>query len=360
MELTLETKKNYMFVGGDFSQQEPRLLAAYSNDETMIQAYKDQKDLYATIAAGVYHNDYWDNMEHRQDGSANPEGKKRRSACKSLLLGMMYGRGPSSIAEQIGSSVQEAQGIIDNFYGQFPKVKVWMDDTQTFAKENGYVEDMWGRRRRLPDIQLPKYTVKMKNKVDSFNPLLYTMGKVNDESSKLIAKYNKKLEGVVYKKDYSVIQQEAEKEGVVIINNGAFISQAERQCVNARIQGGAASMTKVCMRKIFDNEELKKLDAHLAIQIHDEVIMEVPEENAEKAAEILSLTMRTCVKDTVVTPFKCDTYVVKKWYEDDFGDSLKMYKKKYMDKGMSEEEAFNKLLEENSELTEEELIKLLS
>lgn len=53
----------------------------------MIGAYKEGKDLYATIAANIYHNDYWDNMEHRQDGSPNPEGKKRRSFCKSILLG---------------------------------------------------------------------------------------------------------------------------------------------------------------------------------------------------------------------------------------------------------------------------------
>lgn len=58
-----------------------------ANDETMINAYKSGKDLYATIAAGVYNNDYWDNMEFRQDGTANPEGKKRRSNCKSILLG---------------------------------------------------------------------------------------------------------------------------------------------------------------------------------------------------------------------------------------------------------------------------------
>lgn len=69
------------------SQQEPRLLCAMANDETMINAYKSGKDLYATIASGVYNNDYWDNMEFRQDGTANPEGKKRRSNCKSILLG---------------------------------------------------------------------------------------------------------------------------------------------------------------------------------------------------------------------------------------------------------------------------------
>ena len=71
-------------------QQEPRILSQFSQDKNMIQAYKDGKDLYATIAAGVYKNDYWDNMEHRQDGSANPEGKKRRNSVKSLLLGKQH------------------------------------------------------------------------------------------------------------------------------------------------------------------------------------------------------------------------------------------------------------------------------
>lgn len=72
-------------------QQEPRLLSQYSLDDNMINAYKQGKDLYATIAMGVYNNDYWDNMEHYEDGTPNPDGKKRRSSCKSLLLGRPKG-----------------------------------------------------------------------------------------------------------------------------------------------------------------------------------------------------------------------------------------------------------------------------
>lgn len=76
-----------VFVGSDFSQQEPRLLANYAKDENMIGAYKQGKDLYATIASGIYKLDYWDCMEKHQDGSPNPTGKKRRSSVKGLLLG---------------------------------------------------------------------------------------------------------------------------------------------------------------------------------------------------------------------------------------------------------------------------------
>ena len=68
-------------------QQEPRILSQFSQDENMINAYKHGKDLYATIASGVYHNRYEDNLEVNPDGSPNPEGAKRRSSVKSLLLG---------------------------------------------------------------------------------------------------------------------------------------------------------------------------------------------------------------------------------------------------------------------------------
>lgn len=349
-----------VFVGADFSQQEPRLLSAYSNDDTMIDAYKQNKDLYATIAAGVYKNDYWDNMEHRQDGTPNPEGKKRRSNCKSLLLGIMYGRGAPSIAEQIHSTVEEAQQIINDFYKQFPKVKEWTEKTEKDAKVTGYVEDLWGRRRRLPDILLPKYTVKSTKASTEFNPILYTLGKVNNSSAALVESYKKKLSKVKSRNDYQKIQQEAERDGIYIVDNGAFISQAERQCVNARIQGGAASMTKVCMRKVFDDEELNRLGAKLVLQIHDEVIVECPKQNAEAVMNRLTYVMKTSVADKVQVPFKCDGYIVNCWYEDDFGDILKQELQKLIASGTSKEEAFSKLLKEHSELTSEQLTQLLS
>lgn len=335
-------------------------MSAYSQDERMITAYKENKDLYATIASGVYKNDYWDNMEHHQDGSPNPDGKKRRSNCKSLLLGIMYGRGAPSIAEQIHSSVEEAQKIINDFYSQFPKVKAWTDKTEHDAKVTGYVEDLWGRRRRLPDILLPKYTIKTKQASTEFNPLLYTLGKVNNSSQDLVENYRKKLDKVRSRKDYQTIQQEAEKNGVTIVDNGAFISQAERQCVNARIQGGAASMTKVCMRKIFDDKELNDLQAHLVLQIHDEVIVECPEENADKVIDRLTYVMKNSVTDKVNVPFKCDGYKVTRWYEDDFGDILREKYQALLDEGKTESQAFDIMLEENSELTKEELSSFLS
>lgn len=360
IRLMFRAAEGNVFVGADFSQQEPRLLSAYSNDDTMIAAYKENKDLYATVASVVYKNDYWDNMEHRQDGTPNPEGKKRRSNCKSLILGIMYGRGAPSIAEQIHSTVEEAQQIINDFYNQFPKVKEWTEKTEKDAKVTGYVEDLWGRRRRLPDILLPKYTVKNTKPSTEFNPILYTLGKVNNSSVELVESYKKKLSKVKSRNDYQKIQQEAEKDGIYIVDNGAFISQAERQCVNARIQGGAASMTKVCMRKVFDDEELNRLGAKLVLQIHDEVIVECPKQNSEAVMNRLTYVMKTSVADKVQVPFKCDGYIVNCWYEDDFGDILKQELQKLTNSGESKEEAFSKLLEGHSELTSKQLTQLLS
>lgn len=325
----------------------------------MIGAYKAGKDLYATIATGVYKNGYWDNMEHREDGSANPEGKKRRSACKSLLLGLMYGRGAASIAEQIGSSVQEAQKIIDDFYTGFPKVKQWVDKTEADAKVNGYVEDLWGRRRRLPDIQLPDYTIKYVGQSTKFNPLLGSTGAVNSDADKLVEKYRKAIGKGVDKHTYVKIRDEAAAQNVKVIDNGAFISQAQRQCVNARVQGGAASMSKIAMAKVFHDPILRELGFRIVLQIHDEIIGECPEENAKAAAERLCQVMQNCVADKISVPFKCDPSIVHCWYEDDYSDILKEEYQELL-KSKSEDQAFHELLEKYSECSEEQLKNFLT
>lgn len=89
LKKSVKTRTQYVLVGSDYSQsqQEPRLLTAYSEDEKLLDAYNNGKDMYATMGMGVYNNDYWDNMEHYEDGTPNIEGKKRRSLMKKLLLG---------------------------------------------------------------------------------------------------------------------------------------------------------------------------------------------------------------------------------------------------------------------------------
>ena len=99
VRLMFTASPGYVMVGSDFSAQEPRLLATYSQDHNMCQAYIDDKDLYAVVAQKVYNNNYEDNLQTHADGSPFPEGKARRQDCKSILLGIMYGRGVDSVAE---------------------------------------------------------------------------------------------------------------------------------------------------------------------------------------------------------------------------------------------------------------------
>ena len=248
----IKTKREYVLCGSDFSQQEPRLLSSLSSDTNMIEAYKQGKDLYATLASRIYSNGYWDNMEHYEDGTPNPEGKKRRSNTKRLLLGIMYGMGAASIATNIGGTVEEAQEIIDNFYKGFPTVKEWIDKTKIDAKKNGYVEDAWGRRRRLPDIQLKPYEVMYEDedKADSdFNPLLGSLGLVKNPGNSLLEDYYNKAMKTKNKKELDTLIADALKNGIILHSNSNKIAQAERQCVNARIQGCLDYNTLICTQE---------------------------------------------------------------------------------------------------------------
>ena len=348
-----------VIIGGDFSQQEPRLLANFSRDEAMMKAYEDGKDLYATIASGVYKNDYWDNMETNKDGTANAEGKVRRGNCKSLLLGIMYGRGVASVAEQIKGTTEEAQKIIDDFYKSFPKVKDWMDKTNEFAEKYGYVETLWGRRRRLPDILLKPYEITCETNTTNFNPLFEDISSVSIENEQMINKYFNLLQNCKSFRDKQQIKEQALQEGVKIKDNGGFIAQAKRQCVNARIQGSAADMSKKAMTQIHDNEELNKLGFKMLFVVHDEITGECPIENADKVAELLSKTMINCAKDKCDVKMKCDTYTVKRWYEDDFSNMVNTEYNKLL-KGdpkknilpISPEEAWLKIKENHEEINE--------
>lgn len=331
----------------------------------MIQAYKDGKDLYATIASSVYKNDYWDNMEHHQDGSPNPEGKKRRSNCKSLLLGIMYGRGVASIAEQTGCTIQEAQKIIDDFYKGFPAVKKWTDETQANVKKTGYVEDLWGRRRRLPDILRPlvevNYIDKTKAAVSTdFNPLIGSTGRFSSHIKSDIDIYREKALAAKSRQAMEKIKAEALTKGIEIHENGGFIAQAERQAVNARIQGSAATCTKIAQVKVASDKELKDLGFRMIISVHDELIGECPKENAEKAAERLCYVMRTCISDYVDVPFKCDPSITTSWYMDEIAAKLQELRSIELAKGKTEEEVETEILQEHEELTKKDLDILLS
>jgi DNA polymerase I-like protein with 3'-5' exonuclease and polymerase domains len=378
MTRTINTRTKYVLVGSDFSQQEPRLLSHYSQDENMINAYKQGKDLYATIAMGVYKMGYWDCMERHEDGSPNPEGKKRRQSVKAILLGIMYGRGAQAIADQIGSSKERAQQIVDDFYSSFPSVKTWMDESLANLKKKEYVEDFYGRRRRLPDIGLQSYKVTNMNPTINYNPFL-NCPNVEVKDSKVLEWEGKVREAIQksqkFQKDknpnfkgndemgnatYEKLAKEALKDKIKIEAFTGRRAQAERQCVNAMIQGGAATMTKIAMNKIFRDPILNQYGFKMLIGVHDELIGQCKEEYKDICADRLCEVMKTCVSDIVDVPFKCDPSVVRRWYEDEMGYSLQEKLNNLISEGKTREEAKEILHKKNSEFTDEEFETLLT
>ena len=285
----------------------------------MINAYKENKDIYAWIASFIYNVPYDECKEFRPDGTKNPEGKERRTSVKSIILGLMYGRSTKSIAEQLGVSVQKAQEITDKFFNSFPNVKKFVESTEEFARVNGFVETAWGRKRRLPDMQLPDFELKYDDAY-AFDPLDFDSNEKLEVSEQDRNYYISKLQRCRFFRDRLAIKEEAKRNGIIIKDNTGFIAEAQRQCVNSIIQGSSADCTKLAMINIHNDSQLQDMGCRLVIQIHDEVIVEVPEENARKCAERLSEIMIEAPKSKLSVPMKVDTEITKCWY----GEEIKL------------------------------------
>lgn len=346
--------KGYTMIGSDYSAQEPRIMAAYSKDEFLVKSLAEGKDPYATIATKIYHNKYEDNLETYPDGSLYLEGKHRRKSVKGLLLGLLYGMQVPAIAERLNVSINDANKILNDFFTGFPGVKNWINETETNAKKNGYVEDLWGRRRRLPDILLPRWSFSSTKK--KFNPLLGSSGIINDNEK--ISEYKKKLENCKSRKEETSIIGLAKLDGINISNNGGFISRAERQCVNARIQGGAATMTKKAMLLIHNDDEMNKLGFRLLLTVHDELIGEAPIKNADKAAERLSYLMRIAAQPECMIAMKCDALTFPCWYWDVRSEEVRESYSEYL-KSNSKEVSLQMIKNDYSELSDNQLNDIL-
>ena len=387
IRLLFKARDGYRIVGGDFSAQEPRLVAHYSQDENMIKAYLEGKDLYSVIASESFNVPYEDCLEFFPEGTSilfegqqiitgykthqNKYGKERRTQAKAILLGILYGRGAASVGEQIGKTREEAQEIIDKFFKAFPKVQQWIEESKACCKINEYVEDIAGRRRRLPDINLPDYTVRYEKKKDEtitapadFNPLIGCSNRQNDS---LIDDITKQIMACRSNKQKDEVKRRAQAQGIEIIANGGFKAEAERQCVNARVQGGAATLTKSALIHIYNDQRLKDIGAYLINTVHDEILLEVPEEYSELCESYLTEDMVESAKMWVPkVPMKCDAYNVSSWYMDEYQVTVESEFKKLTEgdskkniAGISQLEAFNKIVNERTEVTKEFLYNLL-
>ena len=173
-----------------------------------------------------------------------------RSSAKAINFGIMYGKGAYSLSKDIGVTVKEADAFLKNYLDAFPKVSSYMDKTIADAKERGYVSTLFGRRRALPELASSNFNVR---------------------------------------------------------------SSGERMARNTPIQGTAADVIKLAMVRVWKRLRAEKLDSRLILTVHDELIVEAPEAEAEYAARILREEMEGCVAYAV--PLSTDVHAGKNWLE---------------------------------------------
>ena len=363
----LHARTEYVIQGSDYSAQEPRLLSQLCEDEGMLQAYREGKDLYCEIASISFHRPYKMCLEHFPEGAPIKqdkeghwwyaklktgeeddiqdfkdlgryleegfdaelydydkiadgendkfdEGKEYRSQAKKILLGIMYGRGEKSIAEQLECDVDEARDIKNNVYDAFPRIKVFEDESKRMVHEFGYVTTLWGRRRRLPEYNLPTteayyvYTDDFGNEIKRVD-----LRQANPNRAKeVVTEYL----GVNRRNRDAWLAKLKEKEGIILIDNSSRIAKAGRQIINSRVQGSAADMSKLALIKIHRDEELIKRKVKLIIPVHDEILVETPLRYARYVGQRFAEDMMTAARPTLTIPIKCDVETSERWYDE--------------------------------------------
>lgn len=204
-------ESGYYLLAADYSQIELRIMAHLSGDEGLIQAFKEGKDIHAATAAEIFGGD----PEHID--------REHRRNAKAINFGLIYGMSAFGLARQLGISRQEAAGYIDTYFARYPKVRDYMDNARSAARQQGYAETLLGRRLYIPDIN-------------------------------------------------SKNQQRR--------------NAAERLAINAPMQGSAADIIKLSMLAI-DRELGDNPDCRLIMQVHDELVFEVRQEAAPQYSDII-------------------------------------------------------------------------
>jgi DNA polymerase I len=231
---------NHVLVSADYSQIELRIVAAISGDENMCNAFKTGKDIHTATAAKVF-------------GVSEEEvTKEMRYKAKSVNFGIIYGQGAFGLAENLGISRAEAKEIIDNYKKQFPNIQQYMDDTINFAKENGYVQTLMGRKRWLADINSANFTVR---------------------------------------------------------------GFAERNAINSPIQGSAADMIKLAMIKIHAAFKKQGFKSKMLLQVHDELVFDAHKDELETIRPVILHCMQTAMALPNEVPTDAEVGVGENWLE---------------------------------------------
>lgn len=214
--------KNFLIMSADYSQIELRIMAHYADDVNMINAFKRNHDIHTETSMRIF------NLHSKNDVTP---GMRRKA--KEVNFGIIYGIGAFGLASRLEIKNSEAKDIIDRYFREYPKVRDYMERTKKFARDNGYVETLLGRRRYLKQI--------------------------NNQ-------------------------------------NASARAEDERAAINMPIQGTAADMIKIAMINIFGEFEKNKLDSRMLLQVHDELVFEVKKSELGKVKEIVIDKMKNAIE----------------------------------------------------------------
>ncbi|OJG82816.1 DNA polymerase I [Enterococcus ratti] len=232
-------EKDWLIYSSDYSQIELRVLAHISNDEHLKKAFLEGQDIHASTAMRVF----------GIDQAAEVTPNMRRQA-KAVNFGIVYGISDYGLSQNLGITRKAAQQYIDTYFEKYPGVKEYMERIVRQAKDQGFVETLYHRRRYLPDINSRNYNVR---------------------------------------------------------------SFAERTAINTPIQGSAADILKIAMIELNKRLKEEKLKAVMLLQVHDELVFEVPETELEILDKLVSEVMEHAV--SLQVPLITDSSWGKTWYE---------------------------------------------
>lgn len=222
----------------------------------------------------------------------------------------MYGRGKASIAEQLGCDIEEAEQIKNDVYKAFPRIKIFEDESKEMVKKYGFVTTLYGRKRRLPDYNLPNFDYFY---IDEKENIIKTM-KVPDT---IKDSYNRKLENMRWNERDSFIERIKKEEQILIIDNQSKIAQASRQIINSRVQGSSADMSKLALIKILTDKTLQDRGVRIIIPVHDEILIETPLRYAKFVKKQFAYDMIEAPQPQLGIPMSCDVVSAERWYGDE-------------------------------------------
>lgn len=296
----------------------------------MVKAFTEGKDIYATIASLAFNLPYEKCLEfHPETKEYQPDGKARRGEAKTIVLGITYGRSVVTIGDQLfgkdktmsdEEKTKRAQGIYDAVLNAFPNLRAFMLKAQNDAATKGYVETILGRRRHIPDMQLPEFEFKpMAGYVNpDIDPLdVSTLSNKSEIPERIVQSLQREFKSFKYYGQIVKRTKELYEEKIKVTNNRQKITEASRQCVNSIIQGSAAELTKMAILKLQSDPRWNEIGGRLLVPVHDELIAEVPIDKWEEGGELLSSIMSEA-GNFLPFPISCDVTTTLRWYGLDY------------------------------------------